>query len=69
MQRLPDVIQRELDATGLPCRVEMGGKLTKVYLNNTYVGSVRPGRNENSGRGTRNFIATVRRYLRETQHA
>lgn len=71
MLKLPDSVTRELAATGLPCRVEMGGKMTKVYIENTYVGSLRPGRSEASQRASRNFIASVRRYLRarETHHA
>lgn len=68
MFKLPDSVMKELEATGLPHRIE-GNKLAKVYLDGHYIGSLRPGRNENPSRMVRNFIANVRRSARHIRGA
>lgn len=68
MLKLPDTVIKELKATGLPHRIE-GHKLAKVYLDGHYIGSLRPGRQENPSRMVRNFIANIRRYSKHSQGA
>lgn len=66
MLKLPDLVERELKATGRPYRVEMG-KLAKVYIDDQYIGSLRHGRGTGPDHALKNFIANVKRFRRQMQ--
>ena len=64
--KLPDFIQKELDACGLPWRVEQGSKHQKIYVADVFAGIVPLNARKETvhGRGGLNLRSQIRKIAR-----
>lgn len=61
--KIPDLIQTELDACGLPYRIEEGTKHNKIYVNEIFCG-ILPKCRFFDGRAVLNIRSQIRRAVK-----
>jgi hypothetical protein len=67
MIRLPAPMRDVLDNSGLPWRVEDGGKHYKIFINSRLCAIFPKGGQVSVGRSLQNSLAQLRRRIREQQ--
>lgn len=64
-QRLPPIIKKALEATGLPWNIVYGSKHRKIYLQGRFAAILPSGNIKERDRGTRNTVSDIRNVARQ----